>query len=139
MRYAIATTPEVFYLCHCRECQRQSSSAFGQSLRVAAQGFSLTGDTAAVTWTSDAGTVRRGTFCPACGTRLFHDRTGAATINVKAGTLDDPSWLEPAGHVWLRSKQAFFEVPPGALAYATQPPDAFAALKTRWREMIAAG
>lgn len=35
VRYAIATPPTVVYYCHCRECQQQSASAFGMSVRTA--------------------------------------------------------------------------------------------------------
>lgn len=32
-RYRLHAEPLVFHLCHCKECQRQTSSAFGESLR----------------------------------------------------------------------------------------------------------
>jgi hypothetical protein len=33
IRYRMLAAPLVFYLCHCTECQRHTSSAFGESLR----------------------------------------------------------------------------------------------------------
>lgn len=39
-------------------------------------------------------------FCPTCGTRLFHQVLGQTRfMSIKPGTLDDTSWLEPAGHL----------------------------------------
>ena len=35
VRYAIGGAPLALYVCHCRECQKQSASAFGISLEVA--------------------------------------------------------------------------------------------------------
>ncbi len=34
VRYEIRAEPLTLYLCHCKECQQQSSSAFGMSLTV---------------------------------------------------------------------------------------------------------
>ena len=39
--YAISTDPLAIYVCHCRECQKQSASAFGISLMVAKSAFHL--------------------------------------------------------------------------------------------------
>ena len=34
IRYAITAEPGPIYVCHCRECQKQSASAFGISVSV---------------------------------------------------------------------------------------------------------
>jgi hypothetical protein len=34
VRYRITGEPIALYVCHCRECQKQSASAFGLSLEV---------------------------------------------------------------------------------------------------------
>ena len=72
-------------------------------------------------------------FCPTCGTRLFHGRP--AYCNIKAGTLDDRSWLMPAGHIWTASKQPFYPIGENELSYAHQPTSKDA-LVVRWREMM---
>lgn len=41
VRYRIVGTPLDLAVCHCTECQRQSGSAFGMSLAVAAPTFRL--------------------------------------------------------------------------------------------------
>jgi hypothetical protein len=43
--------------------------------------------------TSDAGALREGWFCPDCGVRIWHGTKQSPEINIKAGTLDDTSWL----------------------------------------------
>jgi hypothetical protein len=42
LRYEIAAEPLALYVCHCRECRKQSASAFGLSLRVPSSGFRVT-------------------------------------------------------------------------------------------------
>jgi len=137
VRYAITAVPYVFYLCHCRECQKQTSSAFGESLRVRAADIALTGELRVHERISDNGSRRQGHFCPACGVRVIHGTAGAEMVNVKAGTLDDASWLVPAGHIWTRSRQRFVAIGADELVYAAQPEDSYTALAARWRAMIA--
>lgn len=135
VRYRITAEPIVFYLCHCRECQRQTSSAFGESLRLRANDLKIDGRLETVTRISEAGRMREGHFCPGCGVRIFHGTKESAEINVKAGTLDDTSWLVPAGHIWTRSMQRFMRLEADDLCYEGQPTDGYAALADRWRVM----
>ncbi len=135
VRYLVKAAPLTFYLCHCRECQRHTSSAFGESLRLARSDFSVTGAVRQIQRVSDSGVQRQGWFCPECGVRLWHGSSDSKEINVKAGTLDDTSWLIPAGHIWTGSRQLFFEVRAGELVYSGQPEDGYAALKNRWTLM----
>jgi hypothetical protein len=40
---------------------------------------------------------------------------------VRAGTLDDTSWLQPTAHFWTRSKQPWIVLPEGDSVFETQP------------------
>jgi hypothetical protein len=48
VRYEVSREPLALYVCHCRECQKQSASAFGMSLIVRRLEFSVTRGTAKV-------------------------------------------------------------------------------------------
>jgi len=123
IRYTLTERPQVVYCCHCTECQKQSSSAFGISVRVRRAALTVDGEAARFTKTSgDKLTVCE--FCPHCGSRLFHNRPAYEDmLNVKGGTFDDTDWLEPAGHIWLKSKQAWVLIPDDGLRYDGQPDD----------------
>ena len=41
-------------------------------------------------------------------------------ISIKAGTLDDASWLKPQVHLWTKSRQPWVIIPDDADAYETQ-------------------
>lgn len=138
IRYRLNARPLVFYLCHCRECQRQTSSAFGESLRFAREALEVDGDLEVFRRTSDAGHAREGWYCPDCGVRIWHGSQGSGELNIKAGTLDDTSWLTPAGHIWTRSKQPFVAIGADELAYEGQPDDNYQALRDRWAVMLGA-
>lgn len=137
VRYTLHAPPVVFYICHCTECQKQSSSGFGESFRVRRSDLTIEGNLAQYERASAGGGVV-GDFCPECGTRLFHHRGKyAETLNIKAGTLDDTRWLKPAGHIWTKSKQPWVNIDENELAYERQPDDKDAALIARWNQMIA--
>ncbi len=136
VRYQLNAMPIVLYICHCTSCQKQSSSAFGQSLRVNRADLTITGQTNSAEKPAVSGGIMKYEFCPDCGTRLFHSRTNYHdTLNIKAGSLDDTKWLVPAGHIWTRSKQTWFNLPQNALTYEEQP-DNYDKLSAKWRKMM---
>src|SRR5215510_10709367 len=88
VRYRIAAEPLDLYVCHCRDCQRQTGSAFGMSMIIALSSFRLlSGELASFSVRCDSGRLKRCSFCPACGTRIHH-QVRDAVLSVKAGTLD---------------------------------------------------
>jgi len=110
--------------CHCTECQQQSGSAFGLSLIVSREAFELTqGELACFTRDADFGGVVDCFFCPRCGNRIYHlPSSMPANLNLKAGTLDDAPTLEPALHVFVRTKQPWLVIPDGVPTYETIRP-----------------
>jgi hypothetical protein len=71
---------------------------------------------------SDSGRTLRCAFCANCGTRIYHEPTYAqGLLNVKAGTLDDTSSLEPTLHAWTRSKQGWVTLQAGVKCFEQQP------------------
>ena len=133
VRYEVTSLPLMLYVCHCTECRRQSTAAFGMSMPVAKDGFRVTrGGPEYWERTADNGSTVRAAFCAACGTRVFHLPTrNQGIVNVKPGTLDDSGSLEPVAHVWTRSKQSWVVIPEGVLRFETQPPD-FTAIHEAW-------
>ena len=93
VRYEISSPPVELYVCHCRECQKRSSSAFGISAIFRRVDFRLT-QGAVKSWArpTDTGRRLRCVFCPDCGSRLWHERESEVlpTISVKGGSLDQP-------------------------------------------------
>ncbi len=58
--------------------------------------------------------VRRG-FCGACGSALFWRRVERrpATLDVTAGTLDEPDRLAPAEHIFVKSRRRWMNLADG--------------------------
>jgi len=109
------------YTCHCTDCQHLTSSAFSIALAVA--GFRLIGDEPRpLEAIADSGRVTVRRVCPECGCWLFSTgKPGDGLHRVRAGTLDDTSWLRPTKHFWVRSKQPWIMLPEGDQTFETQP------------------
>src|SRR5258707_6313075 len=72
VRYVLATEPIRLVACHCKECQRQSGSAFGMSMPVKKDGLTVTGPTKQFVRIADSGGQVSGVFFPYFRTRIFH-------------------------------------------------------------------
>ena len=122
-RYESTGEPLALYVCHCRECRKQSASAFGMSLEVPRDGLRVTRG-APKFWSraSDSGRRIRCAFCPSCGSRLWHEAEGApVTVTLKAGSLDQAIDFSTAIHVWTSRKLPGLAIPPGAMAFPEEP------------------
>ncbi len=124
VRYESANDPVEVYACHCRECQKQSSSAFGISVIMPRADFHVTQGTP-LFWTrpTNSGGQLKCAFCPTCGSRLWHEATdeGEATISIKGGSLDTPPDLSTAFHIWTSHKLAGVVIPDGAAQFPEEP------------------
>jgi len=113
IRYEITEAPQLVYTCHCTDCQRLTSSAFSIGLVVGETAFRLSGiEPRPLQRTADSGRVNTRLVCPECGSWVCGlPRDGV--VRVRAGTLDDTSWLRPTRHIWTRSKQPWISLPEG--------------------------
>lgn len=106
--YSAEAEPLAQAACYCTECQRQTSSPFSVVVAVPLASLSVRGETLATFTTTgeDHGGETQRHFCSACGSPIFSTSAAAPELAfVKAGSLDDSSWLQPALEVWTRSAQ----------------------------------
>jgi hypothetical protein len=116
VRYTLKGEHVSLNVCHCHDCQKQSGSAFGMSLIISPQAFSIdTGVVKTYETTADSGRSKTCAFCPECGVRIYN--ATSALMAIKAGTLDDTTWLQPDAHYWTQSKQPWTPLPPDTPAY----------------------
>ncbi len=135
-RYRVRGEALALFVCHCTECQRQSSSAFGMALWLTSHSTLATGS-AWGRWVRDTPAGKRlvGELCRVCGTRLFHQMAGQSEVlSIKPGTLDAAATrgLEPVAHIWTRSAVPWMRFPEGSLLYRENPPS-FDAIFAAWR------
>ncbi len=123
VRYEISGEPLALYVCHCRECQKQSASAFGISVIVRRADFRLSrGEVKVWSRRTDSGGTLACAFCPHCGSRLWHESVATTeTISVKGGSLDDPPDLRSAVHIWISRKLPGVIIPDAARQFPGEP------------------
>jgi len=126
IRYQLTEKPLTFYLCHCKDCQKQSSSAFGLSLWSSQRGFELLSGSLAVFHTAgESGQGKHCAFCNQCGTRIYHCSDDSDDhYSIKAGSLDSLWGIKPIAHIWVRSAQPWAISDKDILPrFETEPPD----------------
>jgi hypothetical protein len=136
IRYEITSFPLLLYTCNCTNCQRASGSAFALNMPVWTKVFRvLQGKPKGWRHTSPSGVAVISWHCEQCGGRLYGDRAGREQIvNLRAGTLDDTTWLVPAMHMFMSSAQPWVQPANGAECHETGPKDFQSAAKA-WRAM----
>lgn len=135
VRFEVTALPLMLYTCHCTECQRWSGSAFGMSMPVTAASFTLTrGQPKPWRRVGSSGVQSTYWFCSDCGGRSYGQRSARPDIIViRAGTLDDTSWLRPIAHVYMRSAQPWEKFGGDAECFEIMPED-FWSLSKKWQE-----
>lgn len=112
--YLFDAQPETVVLCHCAHCQRHSGAAFSVNVLVSRDALEIKGTPKSYrTVGAENGNLRDRLFCGECGTpilTILHERPDL--VIVKAGTLDDPTGLEPSAEVWWRRAQDWIEPAP---------------------------
>jgi len=109
--YEITAEPVMTAICHCKNCQRQAGSVLSVIVGLPRDGVAVQGQTTTYEDKGETGQTVLRKFCPKCGSPLFSDAASAPDLLfVKAGTLDDTSWLEPQIQFWAKSKQEWYEL-----------------------------
>lgn len=93
-------------VCHCSRCRRSHGHAAAYTA-VAREGLELLEDRGLAWYVADG---RERGFCRECGSSLFWLRAGSGTVSIAAGTLDQPTGLITAAHIFVDSKGDYYEI-----------------------------
>jgi len=97
--------------CHCFNCRRTHGhvSAYSSSRR---EDLVITEQRGLKWYHTDRDVtpnVQRG-FCVECGASLFWDPRGQDYVYISAGSLDRPTGVKGAGHIWLSEAGDYYEI-----------------------------
>jgi len=123
VRYECTAAPLFSLNCHCRDCQRETGTAFAPVLGVPKAAFTVTQGTPqyfALTAASGHPTTRA--FCAACGSPLF-GLPGSAPelVTIRMGSLDDPGEFRPGQDIYTASAQPWDAMAPALPKVAKMP------------------
>lgn len=97
--------PVVF--CHCIECRKQSGHIMAATA-VTLSRFVIIEDRG-LRWYQASNAAKRG-FCSLCGSTLFWLPENGDFISIAAGSIDGPTELESAGHIFCAEKGDYYEI-----------------------------
>jgi len=100
--------------CHCHDCQRNSGSAFATLMIFKKEAVAISGDGIAhFSYTGGSGRSVERCFCSKCGSSVsaFYEVTPQFTV-IFAGTIDDPSLVEPQWNIYTAGKQPWIDLSP---------------------------
>ena len=119
VRYRLRSAPMFVHCCHCRDCQRQTGSAFVINALIETDRITLlSGDPKPVSMPTESGRPHEIHRCSACGTAVWSDYGGRSALRfVRVGTLDDPTTLPPDVHIYVRSKLPWVALPEAIPAF----------------------
>lgn len=118
VRYRLTGRPMFVHCCHCRDCQRQTGSAFVLNAIYEDDRIELlAGRPEPVTVPTDSGRAHDIYRCPSCRTALWSDYGRRRLRFVRVGTLEDPAALPPNVHIFTRSKLPWVTMPADTPAF----------------------
>lgn len=119
IRYRLRMPPMFVNCCHCRDCQRQTGSAFVINALTETDRIELLrGAPEAVTTPTESGRPHDIYRCPDCKVALWSDYGRRPSLRfLRVGTLDDAAALRPDAHIFTRSKLPWVRLPENARAF----------------------
>ncbi len=94
-------------ICHCRDCQTLTGSAFRANISAPAGSFRiLSGEPRRYIKTADSGARRAHAFCAECGAPVYScDPENPKTYSLRVGTLNERDSLgRPARQIWTKRR-----------------------------------
>ena len=122
VRYSATAEPAIVAVCHCKNCQKQTGTAFSVLVGIPKSAISIEGSLKTFHDTGDSGQAVDRNFCPECGSPIISDVAVMPELRfIKAGTLDDTSWLDPKMHVYCDSAENWTHIPEGSQKFGKMP------------------
>ena len=123
IRYTCEAEPMMMAICHCKNCQKQTSTSFSILVAVPKGSLNIEGELSAYNDQGSSGQAVIRKFCGKCGSPILSDVAALPTMDfLKAGTLDDTSWLKPEAQLWCDSAQSWLKLDADIAQMAQNPP-----------------
>ncbi len=107
VRYEVTGPLRPVIACHCEQCRRISGH-FVAATAARMEHFRLA-ESAGLHWYQSSPQARRG-FCGRCGSSLFWEPADRRHISITAGTLDRPTGLSMAAHLFAGCADDYYRI-----------------------------
>ncbi len=123
IRYRCDEEPLMVGVCHCKDCQKQTSTSFSILVAVPKGVLKIEGELSVYNDQGSSGQAVMRKFCGRCGSPIMSDVEAIPTMDfLKAGALDDTSWLKPEVQFWCDSVQSWLKLDDDIAQIAQNPP-----------------
>ena len=109
VRFRVVAAPIATAVCHCRGCQRMSSSAFSLTLMAPTGGVEITRGELVPGGLPGGDLKHR--CCDRCKTWVMTEIEAFGLLNVRAALLDDAGWFVPFLETYRSTKLAWVTTP----------------------------
>jgi hypothetical protein len=121
LRIEVAGEPRGVGVCHCLACQQRTGSVFA-ALANFSTPFKVSGTATEYARVGDQGAKFIFSFCPVCGTTLFHIEDGDnESVSVAVGAFADPNFGAPGVSVYDSRRHPWVQLPPGTRTFDRDP------------------
>lgn len=111
VRYSASGDPAFMGVCHCKDCQKFTGSAFAIVVGVPKQALTIEGEVSSFGKAGDTGKTIERKFCPVCGASIADEAEALpGIVMIGAGTLDDTSWVKPMMQIYCDSSQPWVDL-----------------------------
>jgi hypothetical protein len=122
VRYSADAEPAFTGVCHCTSCQKQSGAAFSVVVAMPQAALAIQGSPKSYASRGDSGKEVISRFCPNCGSTILSEPAlMPGMIILRAGTLDDTSWLKPTMEIYCDSAQPWVQLGGGLKSFPKMP------------------
>ena len=102
--YEAVVDPVLAAICHCRDCQTFSGSAFRAIAPTKATDFRLSGKPRIYVKTAESGRRRAQAFCGECGSSVYSaDAENPTMYNLRLGSLRERDQIPALKQIWRAS------------------------------------
>lgn len=122
--YQLKAEPKMVLACHCKECQKLSTSPFSVTAVVGQGDIEFQGQLKEWSRMSDSGNRNNAAFCPDCGNRVYHynpDDQTTIKLKLKPVGFEQDTIFQPVAHVWVSEKLSWVDIPEGVKVFEKQP------------------
>ncbi len=122
VHYSADVEPAFIGVCHCRDCQKFTGSAFGTVIGLPKAALKVEGPVTSYSKPGDSGQPIERVFCPTCGSPVYDEASVMpGVVMISVGTLDDTSWVKPAMQIYCDSAQAWVSLGGEMQSFAKMP------------------
>lgn len=123
VRYSADAEPAFVGVCHCKNCQKGTGTAFAAVVALPKPALSVQGDLKTFTGRGDSGKETYRRFCPECGSPLIDEaEIMPGVVMILTGTLDDASWVKPTLEIFCDSAQPWVKLAGDLQSFPKMPP-----------------